>query len=84
MDLHRPSVSEIEAGRRAVSAEELAAFAEMYGVSVNWLTGGDWGEKESVEDRILIAARELSRMKDEDLDRLLSTLRMLRKPKEKE
>ena len=84
LGLHRPSVSELEAGRRRVSAEELMRFAEIYAVSVNWLTGSDWSEKESVEDRILIAARELSKMKHEDLDRLLSTLRMLRKPKETE
>jgi transcriptional regulator with XRE-family HTH domain len=29
MNLHRPTVSEIEAGRRRVSAEELARFAEL-------------------------------------------------------
>ena len=39
MGLHRPSISEAEAGRRKVSAEELADFAVRYGVSVAWLGG---------------------------------------------
>ena len=34
LGLHRPSISEIEAGRRSVSAEELVTLAETYGVSV--------------------------------------------------
>ena len=38
-DWHRPTVSEIEAGRRRVSAEELATLAEIYGVNIPWLVG---------------------------------------------
>lgn len=84
LDMHRPTITEIEAGRRKVSGEELVRFAELYGITVEWLTGG----KESAdptEDKILLAARQLSKMKDKDLDRLLSVLQMLRKtggPKE--
>lgn len=81
LDLHRPTVSEIEAGRRKVTGEELIEFARVYGVSVEWLTSGDEGSDPS-EDRILLAARELAKMKDQDLDRLLSLLRMLRRPTE--
>lgn len=39
MKMHRPSISEIEAGRRKVSADELSRFANIYKVSVNWLLG---------------------------------------------
>lgn len=78
---HRPTVSEIEAGRRRVAGEELAQFASIYSVSVEWLTTAST-ETDPTEDRILLAARELSKMKDQDLDRLMSLLRMLRKPKE--
>jgi transcriptional regulator with XRE-family HTH domain len=39
LGLHRPSISEIEAGRRSVSAEELATLAETYKVSLDWLVG---------------------------------------------
>jgi transcriptional regulator with XRE-family HTH domain len=80
MNLHRPTISEIEAGRRRVSAEELAQFAEIYGVGVRWLTGEDGAESDPEEDRIMLAARELGKMKDEDFDRLMKILRMLRKP----
>ena len=81
LKLHRPTISEIEAGRRRVAGEELAEFASLYGVSVEWLTTAS-DESDATEDRILLAARELSKMKDQDLDRLMSLLRMLRKPKE--
>src|ERR1044071_4366244 len=39
LGLHRPSVSEMEAGNRRVSADELARLAELYDVSVAWLLG---------------------------------------------
>jgi transcriptional regulator with XRE-family HTH domain len=81
LKMHRPTISEIEAGRRRVAGEELAQFAKLYGVSVEWLTMAT-EESDASEDRILLAARELSKMKDQDLDRLMSLLRMLRKPKE--
>lgn len=80
MNLHRPTISEIEAGRRRVSAEELAQFAEIYGVDANWLTGEEEAESDPEEDRIMLAARELGKMKDEDFDRLMKVLRMVRKP----
>jgi transcriptional regulator with XRE-family HTH domain len=81
LNLHRPTISEIEAGRRKVSGEELTQFASLYGVSVEWLTSAS-GESDPSDDRILLAARELSKMKDQDLDHLLSLLQMLRKSKE--
>jgi hypothetical protein len=60
-----------------VSAEELASLAELYGVDVAWFTGADpVGKGES--DKILIAARQLSKLKDQDLDRLMNLVNMLR------
>jgi transcriptional regulator with XRE-family HTH domain len=81
LDLHRPTVTEIEAGRRKVSGEELTRFAALYRVGVEWLTGTP-DETDAAEDRILLAARELSKMKDQDLDQLMSLLQMIRKTKE--
>jgi transcriptional regulator with XRE-family HTH domain len=81
LNFHRPTISEIEAGRRKVSGEELTQFATLYGVGVEWLTSVT-GETDPSEDRILLAARELSKMKDQDLDQLMSLLQMLRKSKE--
>jgi transcriptional regulator with XRE-family HTH domain len=80
LDLHRPTVSEIEAGRRKVSGEELIQFASLYAVSVEWLTSTTT-DTDAAEDRILLAARELSKMKDQDLDRLMGLLKMIRKGK---
>lgn len=81
LNMHRPTISEIEAGRRRVAGEELTRLASLYGVSVEWLTATS-EKSDPAEDRILLAARELSKMKDQDLDRLMSLLRMLRKSKE--
>lgn len=78
LDLHRPTISEIEAGRRKVSAEELTDFSKLYGVSIEWIVSGNEGD-DSSDAKLLIAARELSKMSDSDLDRLMKMLRMLRK-----
>lgn len=39
LNVHRPTISEIEAGNRRVSAEEIARFAEVYEVGIEWLFG---------------------------------------------
>jgi transcriptional regulator with XRE-family HTH domain len=83
LDLHRPTVSEIEAGRRRVTAEELTAFAKTYEVSVGWLSGEE-SETAGIDDRVLLAARELAKLRPDDLEsvmRLLATMR--RKPTRK-
>jgi transcriptional regulator with XRE-family HTH domain len=80
LGMHRPTISEIEAGRRKVSAEELGRFASVYGVSVEWLMGEGNSKGAENDARIVIAARELSKMSDKDIERLMKMLRMLRKP----
>lgn len=79
LNLQRPTVSEIEAGRRKVSTEELVQFADIYDVSISWLAAGTMdGESPNVE----LAARELSKLKQEDLDRVLKLLQTIRKSRE--
>lgn len=78
MQMHRPTISEIEAGRRRVSAEELAQLAGLYGVSTTWLTTERESEPGEADDRILLAARQLSKLKQADLNRLMNLIRMLR------
>ena len=78
MGMHRPTVSEIEAGHRRVSAEELTRFAKMYDVSIAWLAGGAQEQLESRDPKVQLAARELSKLKPENLDRLLRILASLR------
>jgi transcriptional regulator with XRE-family HTH domain len=79
LQLHRPSVSELEAGRRSVSAEELAEFARIYDVSVSWLVGEESDGQEQIDPRVELAAREIQKLKPEDLDRLLALLSTLRR-----
>ena len=73
---HRPTVSEIEAGRRKVAAEELSVFCDLYGVNVPWITGEDTQDTSSY--RAKLVARELDKLKDEDLDRLLQLIQALK------
>lgn len=77
MNMHRPSISEIEAGRRKVSADELTEFSRLYDVSVAWLINSE--EADEQRDRIELAARELSRLKPEDLDKIIDLLAALRR-----
>jgi transcriptional regulator with XRE-family HTH domain len=80
LNMHRPTISEIEAGRRRVVAEELAEFSRIYEVSVAWLTGSEGGD-DGVDDRVKLAARELAKLKPNDLDKVLRLLSSMRKSK---
>lgn len=75
---HRPTVSEIEAGNRRVSADELSKFAEIYDVTMSWLMGESAEQLETDDPRLQLAARELSKLKPDDLDRLLRLLASMR------
>src|ERR1035437_3681024 len=83
LQMHRPTISEIEAGRRNVSAEEMVRFAEVYEVSVTWLGGRSKEVPDPAKDRIELAARALAKLKDQDLDRVLDLLKSLRREGEK-
>jgi transcriptional regulator with XRE-family HTH domain len=78
LGLHRPSVSEMEAGKRRVSAEELARLAEIYDVSLVWLLGDAPDTIDAQDPRLELAARELSKLKPDDLERLLKLLAAMR------
>jgi transcriptional regulator with XRE-family HTH domain len=78
LGLHRPSISEIEAGNRRVSADELARLAEIYDVGVAWLLGETPDTLDAQDPRLELAARELTKLKPDDLDRLLKLLAAMR------
>ena len=78
LGLHRPSVSEMEAGNRRVSADELARLAEIYDVSVVWLLGEAPETLDAQDPRLELAARELAKLKPDDLVRLLRLLAAMR------
>lgn len=76
LDMQRPTISEIEAGRRRVSAEEIALFAEAYDVSSQWLIDNSAAISDPMVE---LAARELGKLKADDLDMVLKLLRTMRK-----
>lgn len=78
LQMHRPTISEIEAGNRRVSAEELVKFAETYDVTVSWLLNETANQLEMNDPRLQLAARELNKLKPDDLDRLLRLLASMR------
>ena len=79
MGLQRPAISEIEAGKRKVSAEELIQFATLYKVDTSWLLNQENESDTFMSEQFKYAARELSKMKKEDVDNLLRLLKILPK-----
>ena len=82
LGLHRPSISEIEAGNRRVLAEELARLAELFDVSVAWLAAERPAKLDQNDAKLELAARELRKMKPDHLDRLLTILASLKEDTE--
>lgn len=74
LGLHRPSVSEIEGGNRAVTAEELARMADIFDVGVGWLAGEGADKVDVHDNKLQLAARELQKLKPGDLERLLKII----------
>ncbi len=78
MGMHRPTISEIEAGNRRVSADEIARFADIYDVSTGYLLG-DAPDILAMDDpRLQLAARELAKLSPDALDGLLRALAAVR------
>jgi transcriptional regulator with XRE-family HTH domain len=78
LNLQRPAISEIEAGKRKVSAEEIIQFGALYKVDKSWLLlEDDNGLK--MNEQVLFAARELSKLKPEDRDKVIDIIKMLPK-----
>jgi len=77
--LHRPSISEIEAGRRNVTAEELAKLSKIYDVSVNWLACENTASIDVEKDKVELAARKLATMKKQDIEKILNLLRAIKR-----
>ena len=78
LGLHRPSISEAELGNRKVSAEEIHRLAEIYDVGTSWLLGEGSSKLDIHKDKIQLAARELGKLKPNDLDKLLKLLALIR------
>ena len=77
LKLPRPSISEIESGRRRVAADELAMFADMYSVDMDWLAGRGEENVDVIRDRLQLAARKVAGLKNEDLEKVIDLLTSL-------
>jgi len=71
LGIHRPSVSEIEAGNRRVSAEELKTLCHAYEVNLDWVVGLEPETLSPDDERLQLAARELAKLKPSEIDKLL-------------
>lgn len=80
LNLPRPSISEIESGRRRVAAEELVMFAELYSVDMNWLAGKGEEKVDVIRDQLQLAARKVANLKEKDIEKVIDLLTSL-KPK---
>ncbi len=78
LNLPRPSISEIESGRRRVAVEELVLFAELYSVDLNWLAGGGEDKVDVIRDKLQLAARKVAGLKEEDLEKVIDLLTSLK------
>lgn len=77
LDMQRPAISEIESGKRKVSAEEIIRFSKIYKVSTSWLLLKE--EETEINEQMKIAARELSKMSEANRKKLLDILKILPK-----
>lgn len=74
LGFHRPTISEIEAGRRKVSAVELKDLAKLYSVSIPWIVGDSATVANLDDPRIEMIARRMDRLRKQDLDSLLQVI----------
>lgn len=79
LGLQRPAISEIEAGRRKVSAEEIIQFANLYKVDTSWLLLQEDEDETYMSEQLKFAARELGKLNQEDIQKLLHVLKILPK-----
>lgn len=78
LGLHRPTISQIEAGKRDIKSHEVAQFADLYEVKDDWLIRGAEAITDDVDPRVEVAARELKKLRSQDLDKIMDLIRVLR------
>jgi transcriptional regulator with XRE-family HTH domain len=75
LGVHRPTVTEIESETRKVSAGELRQFSKLYHVSLDWLAEDNF----KANDKVKLAARKLTGLKEADLDTVMRIIDSFRK-----
>jgi transcriptional regulator with XRE-family HTH domain len=77
--LQRPAISEIESGKRKVSAEEIIQLSQLYRVDTSWLLLQDDENGSALPEQVRFAARELSKLKPEEMNKVIDIIKMLPK-----
>jgi transcriptional regulator with XRE-family HTH domain len=76
LGVQRPTVSEMEAGRRRITVDELVSLSKVYSVSLEWLAKGATGHPSNTEIMSL-AARKLEKMRPDDLKKVIEILSLI-------
>jgi transcriptional regulator with XRE-family HTH domain len=79
LGLQRPAISEIESGRRKVSAEEIIQFSNLYKVDASWLLLQENEDEDNLSAEMKFAAREFAKLPKEEAQRLLKLMKILQK-----
>ncbi|MDB5384380.1 MAG: family transcriptional regulator, partial [Planctomycetaceae bacterium] len=74
LKLHRPTITEIEAGNRRVSAEELTQFAKIYGVSIEWLSDLEAENLELHKDQVEFVIQAVKKFTPDDMHKLINVM----------
>ncbi len=77
MDMNRASITQIELGKRKVTAEELVKLSKLFGVSTDALLHG-----ENIEMPATIFARSFSELDEKDQDEIMSLMQFKKLMKE--
>jgi len=81
LNLQRPAISGIEAGKRKVNVEEAIQMAELYKVDLSWLLCQEQNDDANLPEQVKFAARELNKLKPEEMNRVIDIIKMLPKKK---
>lgn len=76
LNMQRPTIAEIEAGRRKVSAEEIIEFANVFKVSSSWLLNLENENNLSKIPDLKFAARELGKLAPDDMEKVIRIIKM--------
>ena len=79
MGVSRVIITNIEAGTRKVSAEELSKFSKIYGWTMEELMEGEKAETEAVQ----MFARTFNELSDEDQNEILNLIKFKKMYKDK-
>jgi transcriptional regulator with XRE-family HTH domain len=78
LEISRPTISEIEQGRRNVTGAEVKQFANVYGVDVAWVLS-EQNESDEVSTKVQLAAREIGKMSEGEVEKLFKLLSSMKK-----